>query len=112
MSHAPADLLERRHAAIRGVLPTQTLDALLVTSLPNVLYLTNFTGTAGVVLLTTDRLLFVTDSRYVTAVESMRGLPHECRGLELVLVDGSYDAVIARVLASLPAQRIGFEAAH
>jgi Xaa-Pro aminopeptidase len=112
MSHAPADLLERRHAAIRGVLPTQALDALIVTSLPNVLYLTNFTGTAGVVVLMTDRLLFVTDSRYVTAVESMRGLPYGCPGLELVVVEGSYDAMIVRTLASLPAQRIGFEAGH
>lgn len=40
------------------------IDALLVTHLVNVRYLTGFTGSAAIVLLGPDGLLFVTDGRY------------------------------------------------
>ncbi len=40
------------------------IDALLVTQLPNVRYLTGFTGSAGMLLVTTADALFVTDGRY------------------------------------------------
>jgi Xaa-Pro aminopeptidase len=112
MSHAPTDTLKGRHDVIRKGLQARDLDAIAITSLPNILYLTNFAGSAAVVVMTADRLLFVTDFRYITALESTRGTPFECRGLELVTVDGSYDATLVRTLASLSGSRIGFEAAH
>ena len=40
------------------------VDALLVSSLTNIRYLTGFTGSAALVLVTTEGLLFVTDARY------------------------------------------------
>jgi Xaa-Pro aminopeptidase len=88
------------------------IDALLVTSLPNILYLTNFKGSSATVLLTRDRLQFVTDFRYVAAIEANRGTAWECPDLELVRVDQSYDETLAGVLASMPRARLGFEAAH
>ncbi len=112
MSHAPTRALERRHGVIRQACVERSLDALIVTSLPNILYLTNFTGSSAIVVLTRDRLHFITDSRYVTAMESSRGSAHACPAFELVVVDGSYDATLAGVLGSMPAARIGFEAAH
>jgi Xaa-Pro aminopeptidase len=112
MSHAPTGALERRHQAIRKETAARGLEALVVTSLPNVLYLTNFTGSAAIAIVTADRLHFVTDFRYVTAVNDSRGTPYECPNLELSTVDGSYDAALAQVLARLPLERIGFEAAH
>ncbi len=42
------------------------VDALLVTRLPNVRYLTGFTGSAGMVLVTPTDALLVTDGRYQT----------------------------------------------
>jgi Xaa-Pro aminopeptidase len=112
MSHAPTISLSARHAAIRQALSSRRLDALVVTSLPNVLYLTNFTGSAGIVVMTAERLHFITDFRYLTVVAESKGTPFECPGLDLVEVDGSYDATLAGLLASLPGRRIGFEAAH
>ena len=112
MSHAPSRILEQRHRAIRQSLATQELDALVVTALPNVLYLTNFTGSSAILVLTADRVVFLTDFRYLTVVEESRGTPAECSDLELIRVEGSYDAALAAVLASLPVRRIGFEAAH
>ncbi len=89
----------------------RNLDALVVTSLPNILYLTNFSGTAAIVVATMEALHFVTDFRYITAVEGARGTATECPNLELIVADGSYDATLARLLASLPG-RVGFESVH
>src|SRR5215212_2253602 len=111
MPHAPTAALSRRHAAIRERLRADSLDAFVIFSLPNISWLTNYVGSSAIVVLTPDRLHFITDSRYVTAVSDMRQTAHECPGLELVVVDGSYDATLTGLLAS-PLTRIGFEAAH
>jgi Xaa-Pro aminopeptidase len=97
---------------VRESLASAGLDALVVTSLPNVQYLTNFTGSSALVVLTAEQLFFLTDFRYLTVLSEARATPHECPGLELVTVEGSYDATLAEHLASRPWQRIGFEAAH
>jgi Xaa-Pro aminopeptidase len=112
MTQAPSDTLSRRHAAIRRQLAARELDALVVTSLPNVFYLTNFTGSAAIVVLTADDLFFVTDFRYVAALERTRGTASQCPGLELVRVDRSYDEALAFLLAGMSQGRVGFEAAH
>jgi Xaa-Pro aminopeptidase len=41
-----------------------------------------------------------------------RGTARECPDLEVVTVEGSYDATLAELLAGQPCRRIGFEAAH
>jgi len=112
MSHAPGDALKHRHRTIRAELAARELDALVVTSLANVLYLTNFTGSAALVVLTAERLYFLTDFRYVTAINEARPTSHACPDLELVIVDGSYDGALAKLLGSLKLDRVGFEAAH
>jgi Xaa-Pro aminopeptidase len=112
MPSAPSAALERRHHTIRADLVSRGLDALVVTSLPNILYLTNFTGSAATVVVTADRLYFVTDFRYVTTMNATRGTAGECPALELVTVDGSYDATLAGLLGSNGWTRIGVEAAH
>ena len=110
MSSAPSAALRRRHDAIRIDLESRRADAFVVTSLPNILYLTNFTGSAAIVVLTADRLIFLTDSRYVTVMEESRSMPHECPGLELVAIEGSYDAKLVEVLTSGAWTRVAFEA--
>jgi len=112
MSHAPSLTLSRRHQSVRAALASSGLDALVVTALPNILYLTNFTGSSAIVVLTAARLLFITDFRYLTVLEQGRGTPHECPGMEVVTVEGSYDATLAELLAKHPWRRTGFEAAH
>src|SRR5690348_6675010 len=101
MSHAPTDLLSRRHAAIRQALTSRDLDALVVTALPNILYLTNFKGSAAIVVLTAERLDLITDFRYVAAVETTRGAAWECPGLRLTRVESSYDETLAAALAAM-----------
>jgi len=112
MSHAPSPALSRRHHIVREEVAARGLDALLVTALPNILYLTNFTGSSATVVLAADRLYFITDSRYVETVSAMNATPHHVPDFELIVVDGSYDATLAGFLATRPWTRIGFEAEH
>jgi Xaa-Pro aminopeptidase len=112
MSYAPSSALSRRHQAVRQEIGGRSLDALVVTSLPNIVYLTNFTGSSAIVVVARDRLYFITDFRYLTAIGESRGTAYECPDLELITVEGSYDATLAGLLASLPGRLIGFEAAH
>ncbi|HET6922197.1 MAG TPA: aminopeptidase P family protein [Anaeromyxobacteraceae bacterium] len=55
-----------RQSALRIRLAEAGLDGLLVTHLPNVRYLTGFTGSAGVSLVLADDTMLVTDFRYAT----------------------------------------------
>jgi Xaa-Pro aminopeptidase len=112
MSHAPSRALSARQQIVRSELTSRGLDALVVTSLSNILYLTNFTGSSAIVVLTAERLFFITDFRYLTVLSEARGTAHECQDLEVVTVEGSYDATLAQLLATYPFRRIGFEAAH
>jgi len=112
MSHAPSLTLSDRQQRVRGVLASRGLDALVISSLPNILYLTNFSGSSAIVVLTAERLWFITDFRYLTVLADAAGTPHACPGLEVVTVDGSYDASLAELLAAQPWRRIGFEASH
>jgi len=112
MPSAPTAALERRHRSIRDDLAAHGLDALVVTSLPNILYLTGFTGSSAIAVVTAERVYFLTDFRYVTTITATRGTPGECPSLELVTVDGSYDATLARLLGGNGWTRIGVEAAH
>jgi Xaa-Pro aminopeptidase len=112
MANAPADILSRRQNAVRARLKARDLDALVVTALPNVLYLTNFTGSAAIVVLTASDLFFITDSRYAASVANSGDGRAVCLNLTLELVDGSYDAKLAEVLSGLSLSRVGVEAAH
>lgn len=49
---------------IQALLPGAACDALVVSGLPNIRYLTGFTGSAAILLVTTDEAVLVTDGRY------------------------------------------------
>lgn len=60
----PAMDVAGRLARLRGGFDAAGIDALLVTRLPNVAYLTGFTGSAATVLVTTTDAVLLTDGRY------------------------------------------------
>ncbi len=68
-----------RQQRLQSALPVHRLDALLVTHLPNVLYLCGFTGSAGVLVLTETKSVLFTDGRYTTQARS------EVRGAQIVI---------------------------
>jgi len=59
-----ADRRPARIAALREALTAAHIDALVLTSLPNVRYLTGFSGTSALVLVTQRDVHFITDFRY------------------------------------------------
>lgn len=112
MSHAPSAALKARHDAARREMAARGMDALLVTSLPNVTYLTNFSGSSAIVLLTSDRVHFLTDFRYLTELAASSATAHECPDLELTRVTGAYDVAAVELLATRGASKVEFEAEH
>src|SRR4051812_30251483 len=57
---------DARRGRLRAALAERDLDALLVTRLVNVRYLTGFTGSNAAFLLTPDSAVLATDGRYIT----------------------------------------------
>lgn len=97
---------ETRADRLAARLAERELDALLVTNLVNVRWLTGYTGSNGVALVGADGLrTFVTDFRYVTqARDQVHGF--ERRVGEQDLLDAALDALPQRPL------RLGFEDQH
>jgi Xaa-Pro aminopeptidase len=112
MPRASSATLKRRHQLVREAAARRQIDALVVTTHSNILYLTNFTGSAAIVVITPDRIHFVTDFRYVTAIDSLQKTAHACPDLDLTVVDGAYDPTLARLVGSLGLGRLGIEAAN
>lgn len=93
--------LRRSRLAVR--LAELELDALVVTRLPNVRYLTGFTGSNGQLVLGREGAVFLTDGRY----EAQAG--HEVPDLERRTYRDEAAVHLARACADLGARRVGFE---
>jgi Xaa-Pro aminopeptidase len=96
---------------VRSSMASMGLDALVVTHLPNIQYLTGFVGTAGaVIVLARRRCQLVVDFRYVAAAAALAAPLGE--QLEVETVEQSYDEAIVALLGRERAARIGIEAAY
>src|SRR4029450_12961352 len=83
---------EARRHALRALLASADLSALLVTKPANVRYLTGFTGSDGPLLLPHDRTLFFTDGRYRHQAAA------EVPGAEVVLAAGDLIGAVGGVV--------------
>lgn len=68
-----ADRRAQRLAALVDSLTISHLDGLLITSLPNIRYLTGFSGTSALLFVTAREVFLVTDFRYQTQVRTEVG---------------------------------------
>jgi Xaa-Pro aminopeptidase len=81
------------------------IDALLVSHLPNVRYLTGFTGSNGVALVTGDSVTLFTDPRYtIQASEEVR--------CQVRIAKGPLVKDVCATIKRKRFQRIGFEKSH
>ncbi len=96
----------RRRDRLRARLAQRELEALYVTDLRNVRWLTGFTGTNGRVLVTcnSELDLLVTDSRYTTQAHA------EAPELDLVTLRSGVAARVVRRLSRAGIGTVGFEA--
>ena len=94
-----------RHAALVALLEADGLDALLVTSRPNIRYLTGFSGSAGMAVVTRNAVLLVTDFRYDEQARQ------QCGAVARVEIEGT--SVWDRFFKELPSlgtlDLVGFE---
>jgi Xaa-Pro aminopeptidase len=103
-----ADRRPARVAALRDALTAAHIDALVLTSLPNVRYLTGFSGTSALVLVTQRDVHFITDFRYDTQVRDEAGELATIRIESQSLWTGLWN-----LGASLDGiEIVGFESAH
>jgi Xaa-Pro aminopeptidase len=99
------DRRSERQTALRGALEADGLDALLVTHLPNIRYLTGFTGSAALLLVRADATTLITDFRY--AVQA----PNEAGSAAVVEIDQKsvWDR-LGRLLTEVAPGTLGIEA--
>lgn len=108
----PVDIFRARHERLRPLLAERQLDALVLASLPNLTYISGFSGSAGLLIVTADRLYLLIDFRYSAAVARAAAGGALAPALDAVQIDGSYDRSLARWLAERRFRRVGFEASH
>jgi Xaa-Pro aminopeptidase len=111
MHTAPPHLRLARHAGLRRLLRDAELDALLVTSLSNVAYLSGLFASAAAIVITRDRFTIITDGRYLGIA---KGVVEGLEGVDLVITPASipFDHALAEALCSIGHGRAGFEAVH
>lgn len=94
-----------RIARLQARLPELGVDALLVTNLTNVRYLTGFSGTNGQVLVTSAAALFLTDPRYEARAGDL------VDGADVVIYPARLTDVLGDRLGAAAVTRLGIEAA-
>lgn len=98
------DVYRARRGSLRRLVKRKGVGYFLVTSLTNVRYLCGFTGSNGILLLTPDEEVFVSDGRYGEQAES------QVTGCRIVILEQvSFVAGLARTIRELVPQRLGFE---
>lgn len=98
------DRRETRQSGVRQWLKDHDLDALLITHLPNIRYLTGFTGSAGLLVVRPTESVMITDFRY--AVQA----PREVGPAAAVIIEQS--SVWQRLRRHIDGyQTLGFESA-
>ena len=104
--------LTSRCDAVRHACDDRGVDALLVTHPPNVTYLTGLHASAATALVAHDRLVLITDSRYLTSATALIATGNVPADLGLFPVSGSYDETMAVVLRAAPGSRVAVESEH
>ena len=103
-----ADRRRERHEALAALFDADgaALDALLVTSRPNIRYLTGFSGSAGVAVATRADLLLVTDFRYAEQAQAEAG------AIARVEIEGAsvWDRLFKDLPSLGPLTTVGYEA--
>jgi Xaa-Pro aminopeptidase len=97
-------LARRKKAAIAA--KAAGVDALLVTHLPDVRYLSGFTGSSAAVVLTGSRAVLFTDGRYTAQAKQ------EAAGMRVVIATKPAVAAACEWMETAKVRRCGFDAAH
>ena len=91
---------------LRNSFQDQGLDGILITSPYNRRYVSHFTGTAGVVLISLKNAYFITDFRYIEQASK------QCAGYQIIQQKDSISEEVAKLTAEQGIKKLGFEQDH
>ena len=98
----------RRLSTLRSDLAAGGLDALVMTHLPNLRYLTGFSGTAGAAVISQSQCLLIVDFRYETAARALvADLPDGL--IDIRLVERTYDDTLGEALQDSATGKVAVE---
>lgn len=93
----------KRMDKLRALMQKETIDGYLVTSPANLRYLTNFTGTAGLAVITLDKAFFLTDFRYTEQASE------QVQAMTIIQHQGDVVSEIVKLVESEGISALGFE---
>lgn len=96
-------MIQARIEKLRALFKEYEVDGFLITNPYNRRYMTGFTGTAGVVLITEKDAVFITDFRYMEQAQE------QAKGYEIVQHSGPIGEKIAEELQNRKVTHLGFE---
>ena len=96
---------------VRQGLRALSLDALVISHLPNIRYLTGLNGTAGLVVLTMSSCTLLVDFRYKSAAQALVRESGIGELVTVTVVPQGYDESLVAAIRETGARRIGVEAA-
>jgi len=99
-------MAEDRIARLRAALAERGLDGLVVVKPENRAYLSGFTGSAGVLLITPERAVLITDFRYTEQAAA------QAPAFQVMKPESTDEALIARLVDEFGLKRIGYEGDH
>ncbi|EOA3420663.1 M24 family metallopeptidase [Enterococcus hirae] len=88
---------------LRKKMQEENLDSFLITSPYNLRYLTNFTGTTGLAVITLEKAFFITDFRYTEQAAA------QAQGFEIIKNVGSIFEEVADLVQKEGLRELGFE---
>ncbi|PWA13223.1 Xaa-Pro dipeptidase [Pueribacillus theae] len=91
---------------LREVMKKCNIDSMLITSSSNLRYMTNFTGTAGIALISLNEAKFITDFRYTEQAKE------QAKGYDIVEHKGKIIEEIAKQAEKMKINQLGFEEDH
>ncbi|MEX0665242.1 MAG: aminopeptidase P family protein [Acidimicrobiia bacterium] len=104
----PALDVGARLGRLRARFAEPAIDAVLVTRLPNVAYLTGFTGSAGMLLVTPDDAILITDGRYAQQSKEQLGAAGAPARAEIATTQAAQRELLSTLVAGRA--RLGLEA--
>lgn len=97
----------KMNASVKKVLEEKQLDAVILSNADNIRYLSGYCGDTGLLFLSANRSVIMTDFRYIYQVKA------EAPGVEAVDIgNDGYAVAIAKLVNEEGCKRIGYEAEH
>lgn len=107
-----AAYLDHRVAVTRAHVAALDADALLVTHVPNVSWLTGFFSSSAALVLTKSAIVVLTDFRYQESLAQMETAGVLPSGTRPEIVEGSLDTAAVAILGQLDSDVVAIEAEH